>query len=456
MNFFERFLEKSRLKDIFGTKELRDRIFYTLALLAIYRLGSYIVLPGVNGAAVAAQANSSNSNDLLNLVNAFTGGSFFNVSIFALGIMPYISASIVVQLLGFAVPQFKKMQSEGESGTRKLNQITRMLTIVITIFQAITYLGYIKGAFPNVVTGSEVAHFSNALLITAGTVICMWLGERITDHGLGNGTSLIIAIGIVARLPEAFFGEFDLRKTSLILFTVELAMFVAITLCTIALIQAIYKIPLQRAMASTARSARFSPEGGGSVRDYLPIKLNTAGVMPIIFAQALMFIPATIYQAAAGGSTNAFIDALNKPDSLVYNVIYFVMIVLFTYVYTALVIDPKQQSDFLQRNNTFIAVNRLKPGQETIDYIDNVVSHITLPGALALGVVAILPPIVMGLGLVKANTFAYFFGGTSLIIMIGVALDTLQQIENHLLAKKYDGLIQGGRIKGRGAFSSVE
>jgi preprotein translocase subunit SecY len=454
MDFFQRLLAKTRLKDIFETVELRNRIFYTLALLLIYRLGSYIVLPGVDGAAVAAQANSGNGNDLLNLVNTFTGGSFYNVSIFALGIMPYISASIVVQLLGFALPQFKKMQSEGESGTRKLNQITRILTIVITIFQAITYLGYIKGAFPGVVTGSEVAHFSNALLITCGTVVCMWLGERITDHGLGNGTSLIIAVGIIARLPEAFFGEFDLRKTSLILFTVELALFVGITLCTIAIIQAIYRIPLQRAIASTARSVRSSADKSGGVRDYLPIKLNTSGVMPIIFAQALMFIPATVYQATAGGGSNAFIDALNKPDSLTYNIIYFVMIVLFTYVYTALVINPTQQAEFLQRNNTFIS--SIQPGKDTADYIDRVVTDITLPGALSLAIIAIIPPIVMGTGLVKANTFAYFFGGTSLIIMIGVALDTLQQIENHLLEKKYDGLIQGGRIKGRGAFSSVE
>lgn len=453
MNFFQRLLSKTRVTEIFSIPELRQRIFFTLALLAVYRLGSYIVLPGVNGAAIAAKASQGgNSNDLLNLVNAFTGGSFFQASIFALGIMPYISASIVVQLLGFAIPMFQKMQREGESGTRKLNQITRMLTIVITIFQAFAYLTFISQTYSEQVSADQVGHFSNALLITAGTVICMWLGERITDRGLGNGTSLIIAIGIIARLPEALVGEFDLRKTSLILFTLELAIFVAITIATIALIQAIRKIPLQRAMASTARSARFTP--GSGTRDYLPIKLNTSGVMPIIFAQALMFIPATIYQAAAGQTGgNAFIDALNKPNSLTYNIIYFSMIILFTYVYTALVVNPQQQADFLKRNNTFIP--GVKPGQETAEFIDLVVSRITLPGAIALGIVAILPPVVMGLGLVKANTFAYFFGGTSLIIMIGVALDTLQQIENHLLMKRYDGLIKGGRIKGRGSFSNV-
>lgn len=438
-----------KIREIWSIEELRNRILFTLALLAIYRFGSHVVLPGVDGGKVAASMSNSGSG-LLGLINTFTGGSFLGATVLALGIMPYISASIIVQLLAFAVPSFQKMQKEGESGQRKMNQITRVIAVGLTMAQAFFYVNnFIMVTYRDAVTTAVspgLFLIGSMFVITAGTILCMWLGERITDRGIGNGTSLIIAIGIVARLPQAIFSELDYRFSGaggLVVFAVEIALLVLVTIGTILLIQAVRKIPIQQAKAETARATRAVP-GEGS-RDYLPIKLNAAGVMPVIFAQALMFLPGTIIQAVSGEKAGAM-GGLMDYKSFSYNTVYFLFIIIFTYVYTALVINPQQQAEYLKQRNAFIP--GVKPGQDTSDFIDAVASRITLPGAIALGLVAILPSLAGTLGVKDA--FAYFFGGTSLIIMVGVVLDTLAQIENYLLAKQYDSLIHGTRVRGRG------
>lgn len=437
------------LKNIWSIKELRDRIVFTLALLLVYRVGTFVVLPGVLPAALDKAAQNRGANDLLGLINVFTGGAFDNAAIFALGVMPYITASIIVQLLGFALPYFQRLQSkEGESGRKRLNQITRVLTVAITLVQGGGYLQLVRsipGAVsPDVPEG--LFWFSNIIILSAGTIFCMWLGERITDKGIGNGTSLIIQAGIIARLPQAFVFEFQklFSDNKLLLFFLELALFFVVVMATILVIQGVRRIPIQFAKRMVGRTSSAMP--AASARDYLPLKVNSAGVMPIIFAQALMFLPATAIQYMSGDSVNTGrIHMLNDIYSLGYNLLFFLLIVIFTYVYTALMINPTSYADYLKRNNAFIP--GVKPGEATSDYIDNIMTRITLPGAVFLGLIGILPSIAATFGI--NQQFALFFGGTTLLIMVGVALDTLQVIESYLLTQKYDGLIKSGRIQGR-------
>jgi len=437
------------LKNIWSIKELRDRIVFTLALLLVYRVGTFVVLPGVVPAALDKAAQNRGANDLLGLINVFTGGAFDNAAIFALGVMPYITASIIVQLLGFALPYFQRLQSkEGESGRKRLNQITRLLTVAITLVQGGGYLQLVRsipGAVsPDVPEG--LFWFSNIIILSAGTIFCMWLGERITDKGIGNGTSLIIQAGIIARLPQAFVFEFQklFSDNKLLIFFLELALFFVVVMATILVIQGVRRIPIQFAKRMVGRTGGAMP--AASARDYLPLKVNSAGVMPIIFAQALMFLPATAIQYMSGESMNTGrIHMLSDIYSLGYNLLFFSLIVVFTYVYTALMINPTSYADYLKRNNAFIP--GVKPGEATSDYIDNIMTRITLPGAVFLGLIGILPSIAATFGI--NQQFALFFGGTTLLIMVGVALDTLQVIESYLLTQKYDGLIKSGRIQGR-------
>lgn len=437
------------LQNIWSIKELRQRIVYTLALLLVYRVGTFVVLPGVVPAALQKASQSRGANDLLGLLNMFTGGAFDNAAVFALGVMPYITASIIVQLLGFAVPYFQRLQTkEGESGRKKLNQITRLLTVAITLVQGGSYLQLIR-SYPGSVSAAipdSIFWFSNIIILTAGTIFCMWLGERITDKGVGNGTSLIIQAGIIARLPQAFVFEFQklFGSNKLLLFFVELALFFVIVLLTVLVIQGVRRIPIQFAKRMVGRSGGSLPQS--SARDYLPLKVNSAGVMPIIFAQALMFLPATLIQYVSGTHMQSGrIHMFNDIYSLGYNLVFFTLIVVFTYVYTALMINPTNYAEYLKRSNAFIP--GVKPGEATSEYIDNIMTRITLPGAVFLGLIGILPSIAATLGV--NQQFALFFGGTTLLIMVGVALDTLQVIESYLLTQKYDGLIKSGRIQGR-------
>ncbi len=439
------------LKNIWSIKELRQRILFTLGLLLVYRVGTFVVLPGVIPAALDKAAQNRGSNDLLGLINVFTGGAFDKAAIFALGVMPYITASIIVQLLGFAVPYFQRLQTkEGESGRKQINQITRLLTVAITLVQGGGYLQLIRST-PGAISSDipdGLFWFTNIIILTAGTVFCMWLGERITDKGIGNGTSLIIQAGIIARLPQAFVFEFQklFGDNKLLLFFVELAFFFLIVLATILVIQGVRRIPIQFAKRMVGRSGGGVP--AASARDYLPLKVNSAGVMPIIFAQALMFLPATAYQYLAGAQTNTGrLHVFSDIYSLGYNVAFFTLIVVCTYVYTALMINPTNYAEYLKRNNAFVP--GVKPGENTSDYIDNIMTRITLPGAIFLGILGIMPSIAATFGV--NQQFALFFGGTTLLIMVGVALDTLQVIESYLLTQKYDGLIKSGRIQGRSA-----
>lgn len=443
----------NKIREIWGIEELRMRILLTLGFLAVYRLGSFVVLPGVNAKVLMASMTNGDGGGLLGLVNAFTGGSFTSAAVFALGIMPYISASIIVQLLGFAVPYFARLQREGENGQRRMNQITRIITIALTIVQGSMYLNYLKYSYPEAISSQipdTVFWLANVIILTAGTVFCMWLGERITDKGIGNGTSLLITAGIINSLPLAFWKEFTLKVGGgegggPILFVIEIIMLVFIVIASIALVQAVRKIQIQFAKHMVGRTEMANPEIG-SGRDYLPIKLNASGVMPIIFAQALMFIPTAI-AGAVSSEQNTFLTQLTNFRSLEYNVIFFTLVVIFTYVYTALIINPQQYAEHLKRQNAFIP--GVKPGAETEEHIDTITTRITLPGAIALGFVAILPGIASKF--VGDSSFALFYGGTSLLILVAVVLDTLQQVEGHLLMRRYDGLIKAGRIKGRNA-----
>lgn len=438
------------IKNIWSIKELRDRITFTLLLLLIYRVGTFVVLPGVVPAALERNSQNRGANDLLGLINVFTGGAFDNAAVFALGVMPYITASIIVQLLGFAVPYFQRLQTrEGESGRKRLNQITRLLTVAITLVQGGAYLKLVNG-IPGAVSPNipeSIFWFSNIIILTSGTIFCMWLGERITDKGIGNGVSLIIMTGIIARLPQSFVFEFQklFGDGQLLLFFIELAFFFVIVLATVLVIQGVRRIPIQFAKRMVGRTGGAMPQS--SARDYLPLKVNSAGVMPIIFAQALMFLPATAFQYMSGEDAQAGgrIHMFNDIYSLGYNVVFFTLIVVFTYVYTALMINPTNYAEYLKRSNAFIP--GVKPGEATAGYIDNIMTRITLPGAVFLGMIGILPSIAATLGV--NQQFALFFGGTTLLIMVGVALDTLQVIESYLLTKKYDGLIKSGRIQGR-------
>ena len=414
-----------KLKEIWSIEELRERILLTLGLVVIYRLGTYITLPGIDPTALE-NVTSQGSSGILGLVNLFAGGAFARASIFALGIMPYISASIAIQLLTLAIPYFQKLQKEGESGRRELNQYTRLLTIVVTGFQAAGYVVYLRNADASAVVpilSPFLFSISTVVVLTAGTLFVMWMGEKITDKGIGNGISLIIMIGILARFPGSILEEFSSRlaKGGLIAFVIEMAFLVVVIGACILLIQGTRRIPVQYAKRNVVQGGKMMQSGG--VRQYLPLKLNASGVMPIIFAQAIMFLPATVAQFIPGFDSNSsFLIAFNDIKSVPYNLTYFILIVAFTYFYTALIVNPTQIADDLKRNSGFIP--GVKPGKKTEEFIDSVISRITLPGAIFLGIVAIMPAIVM---LFDVNQgFALFFGGSSILIMVGVVLDTLE------------------------------
>ncbi len=445
------------IRNIYKIEELRNRILYTIGIVLIYRLGSYVVLPGVNPSELAGMEAQS-SGGLMGLLNMFSGGSFSRASIFALGIMPYISASIVVQLLGMAIPYFQKLQKEGESGRKKINQITRYLTILITGFQAQAYIanlvsqlrspdGSITAIMP--FEGTTVSPFfwvSSTVILISGTMFVMWLGEKITDKGIGNGISLIIMIGIIARLPFALVGEFISRLEEqgggLVYFILEIGILVFVILLTILLVQGTRRIPVQYAKRIVGNKQY------GGVRQYIPLKVNAAGVMPIIFAQAIMFLPLTV-AGFTSSDISGFVSAFSNINGFWYNMVFFFMILLFTYFYTAITINPNQMAEDMKKNGGFIP--GVKPGRKTAEFIDNVMSKITLPGSIFLGLVAIMPALVVQIGV--NQQFAQFYGGTSLLILVGVVLDTLQQIESHLLMRHYDGLTKSGRIKGRSSMN---
>jgi len=428
------------LKHIWAVEELRKRIIYTLGLILVYRIGSFIVLPGVDTAALNSQAADGG---ILSLINMFAGGAFSRASVMALGIMPYISASIVMQLLGMAVPVVQKLQKEGESGRKKINQYTRYLTIVICLFQAPAYVS--QFALAGVADPSILWWIQTLMILTAGTMFVTWLGERITDRGLGNGISLIITIGIVANLPGAFLQELGAKVTNggMVILLVELVVLLFVILATVLLVQGTRRIPIQTAKRIIGRGTRQAVAGGQ--RSYIPLKINQAGVMPIIFAQALMFLPSMIFQG-----TDLGVEFANM-KGFWYNFTFFLLIVVFTYFYTAMMMNPNQMADELKRGGSFIP--GVKPGRQTSEFIDSLLSRLVLPGSIFLGFIAILPAFAMNADI--SQSFAYFFGGTSLLIMVGVVLDTLQQIESHLLNRHYDGLMKGGRIKGRSTSSAV-
>ena len=433
------------LRNIFKIEDLRQRIFYTLGILLIYRLGSYITLPGIDPSQLA-NLKSQTADGILGLLDMFSGGAFSQASIFALGIMPYISASIVVQLLGIAIPYFQKLQREGESGRRKINQITRYLTVIILIFQAPAYLTNLQVQLPEAAFVLSGTYFwiSSIVILTAGTMFVMWLGEKITDKGLGNGISLIIMVGIIARMPFALFAEFVARVEEqqgggLIMFILEIVILFFVFMATILLVQGTRKIPVQYAKRIVGNKQY------GGVRQYIPLKVNAAGVMPIIFAQALMFIPITLAGFAQSESLIGIAGAFSDFTGFWYNFTFAILIILFTYFYTAITINPTQMAEDMKRNGGFIP--GVKPGKKTVEFLDTIMSRITLPGSIFLAIVAILPAFAMIAGV--NSQWAQFYGGTSLLILVGVILDTLQQIESHLLMRHYDGLMKSGRIKGR-------
>jgi preprotein translocase subunit SecY len=427
------------LRNIWAIDELKQRILLTLGMVLIYRLGSYVVLPGVNVDALN-DAKSSDAGGIVGLINMFAGGAFLRASIFGLGIMPYITASIIIQLLGMAVPYFQKMQREGESGRKKINQLTRFLTIGVTAVQAPGYIASIKQSAPNAFTDLSTFWWVQSIFILiTGTMFVMWLGERITDKGLGNGISLIIMIGIISRLPFAFLSEVKSRTTGnggLIIFLIEIVILLLVIVGSILLVQGTRRIPVQFAKKIVGNKQY------GGVRQYIPLKVNAAGVMPIIFAQAIMFIPAAISGFSGGGA-----GIFGERYGFWYNFIFAVLIILFTYFYTAIMVNPNQLADDMKRNGGFVP--GVKPGKKTSEFIDQVMSRITLPGSIFLAAVAVMPAFAQKLGITSA--FADFYGGTSLLILVGVVLDTLQQIETYLLNRHYDGLMKSGRIKGRGA-----
>ncbi|KIC92943.1 preprotein translocase subunit SecY [Flavihumibacter solisilvae] len=435
------------LKNIWSIEELRSKIITTLLLILIYRIGAHIVLPGLDPSKIDLTSAKSGA---LGLIDAFAGGAFSQASIFALGIMPYISASIFMQLMTILVPQMQKVQKEGESGRKKINQWTRYLTVAVTAVQAGAYVAYLRQVNSAAMLESYAPFFwlSTTIVLTAGTLFVMWLGEKITDKGLGNGTSLIIMVGILARLPQSAIQEWAAKSNrgggGLLIFIIEIAVLVAIIMGLIILVQGVRKIPVQY-----AKQIIGNKQFGGA-RQFLPLKVNGAGVMPIIFAQAIMFLP-TLFSYTSFESGQGIAKIFSDPRDAWHMVIYAVIVIAFTFLYTALIFNPKQIAEDLKRNNGFIP--GVKPGQPTADYIGAVMDRITLPGAVLLAVVGILPGFAQRVGITQG--FASFFGGTSLLIMVGVILDTLQQIETQLLMRQYDGLMKSGRIQGRQAVSTT-
>lgn len=434
------------IKNIWKIEDLRKRLVVTFLLILVYRVGCYVVLPGIDPNQLAAM-KSFTSGGLMQLLDMFSGGAFSQASIFALGIMPYITASIVIQLLGMVLPQFQKLQREGESGHMKINQYTRYLTVLILLLQAPAYLFNLEYQVNSAAHGTMALTWLDktymTVILAAGSMFIMWLGERITDKGVGNGISFIILIGIIARLPGAFIEEFMGRISSaqggLVMLVIEIVLLFAVILGAVLLVQGTRKVPVQYAKRIVGNKQY------GGARQYIPLKVNAAGVMPIIFAQAIMFIPLTLAGFGSRGEASSIVKALTNMEGFWYNFIYFLMIVAFTYSYTAITVRPTQMSEDMKRNNGFIP--GVKPGKKTADYLDSIMSRITLPGSIFLGIVAIMPAFARICGV--THSFAQFFGGTSLLIMVGVVLDTLQQIESHLLMHHYDGLMKSGKLKGR-------
>ncbi|MCX2838949.1 MULTISPECIES: preprotein translocase subunit SecY [Salinimicrobium] len=433
------------LKNIWKIEELKNRILVTLGLLLVYRFGAQVVLPGIDASQLANLATQTDGG-LLGLLNAFTGGAFSNASVFALGIMPYISASIVVQLMGIAVPYLQKLQKEGESGRRRINQITRWLTIAITLVQGPGYIYNLFATLPSgaFLLGSTVTFVaSSVIILTTGTIFAMWLGEKITDKGIGNGISLLIMVGIIATLPQAFIQEFASRvfesNGGMIMILIELVIWFVIILASVMLVMAVRQIPVQYARRTATGGYEKNVFGS---RQYIPLKLNASGVMPIIFAQAIMFIPAAVaglsQSETAQGVTAAFSDIFG----FWYNLVFAVLIIIFTYFYTAITVPTNKMADDLKRSGGFIP--GIRPGSETSEFLDRIMSQITLPGSVFLALIAVFPAIIVSLLGVQAG-WALFFGGTSLLIMVGVAIDTMQQVNSYLLNRHYDGLMKTGK-----------
>ncbi len=435
------------IKNIFRIEELRKRLVYTFILILVYRLGCFVVLPGID-ASLLAGLQSKTQDGLVGLLNMFSGGAFGNASIFALGVMPYISASIVIQLLGVFVPYFRKLQMEGESGRKKMNQMTRWLTIAIICIQGPAYMAAVHSQIPaaafvavNQLGWSNfMFNIVSTIILMAGSMFVMWLGERITDRGIGNGISLIIMIGIVARLPYALLAEFSdklsVNNGGLLLLIVELLVWFFVIIAAIALVQAVRRVPVQYAKRVVGNRQY------GGVRQYIPLKINAAGVMPIIFAQALMLFPLIFSRWDA---TRGLAATLGDYTGFWYNFIFFILIVVFTFFYTAVTVNPTMMAESMKRDGGFIP--GVKPGKKTVEYLDSIMSKVTLPGSFFLGIISILPAIAMIFGI--NNSFASFYGGTSLLILVGVVLDTLQQVESYLLMRHYDGLMKTGRLSGR-------
>ena len=433
------------IKNIWKIEDLRKRITITIALVLVYRFGCYVVLPGISPAELDA-LRSFTSGGLMQLLDMFSGGAFSQASIFALGIMPYITASIVIQLLGMVLPSFQKMQREGESGRTKLNQYTRYLTVFILLLQGPAYLMNLQYQVHAAGGVSSFGYWSIlylTVILAAGSMFIMWLGEKITDKGIGNGISFIILVGIIARFPGAFIEEFTNRLTTaqggLVMFLVEIILLFAVIAGAVLLVQGTRKVPVQYAKRIVGNKQV------GGVRQYIPLKVNAANVMPIIFAQAIMFIPITLAGFGSAGQNSSFVRAFSDMSGFWYNLVYFFLIIAFTYFYTAVTVRPTDMADGLKRNNGFIP--GVKPGTKTADYLDSIMSRITLPGSIFLGIVAILPAFARICGV--SQNFAQFFGGTSLLIIVGVVLDTLAQVESHLSMHHYDGLMKSGKIKGR-------
>lgn len=439
------------LKNCWKIEDLRQRILITLLFTAIYRFGSFVVLPGINPIKLE-QLQKQTAGGLMSLLDMFSGGAFSHASIFALGIMPYISASIVMQLLAVAVPYFQKMQREGESGRKKISWYTRLLTVAILLFQAPAYLTNLKmQAMGALAIGTEhwtLFMFPATIILAAGSMFILWLGERITDKGIGNGISIIIMIGIIARLPQAFIQEVSSRFTAisgggLVMFIVEIVILYAVVCAAILLVQGVRKIPVQYAKRVVGNKQY------GGARQYIPLKLFAANVMPIIFAQALMFIPLAIVSYSSENASSV-VQSLMNTKSLLYNVVYVILVIAFTYFYTAITLNPTQMAEDMKRNNGFIP--GVKPGKDTADYIDTVMSRLTFPGSLFIAFIAIMPALA---GLLNVqDSFGQFFGGTSLLILVGVVIDTLQQIESHLMMRHYDGLLNSGHTRNAGGVSA--
>jgi preprotein translocase subunit SecY len=434
------------LANVWKIEELKNRILWTLGLLVVYRFGAHVTLPGIDATQLSNLAGQT-KDGIGSILDMFTGGSFSKASVFALGIMPYISASIVVQLMGIAIPYLQKLQKDGESGRKKINQITRWLTIGITLVQGPGYIYNLYRILPGeafMLTGPTFI-YSSVLILVTGTIFAMWLGEKITDKGIGNGISLLIMVGIIARMPQAFIQEFSSRTSQanggVMMIVIELILWFLVIISCILLVMAVRKIPVQYARRSVSGDFEEGMMGGN--RQFIPLKLNASGVMPIIFAQAIMFIPAAVSGLAKESDTALSIAGMfNDPFGLVYNVVFALLIVIFTYFYTAITVPTNKMADDLKRSGGFIP--GVKPGVETGDYLDKIMSLITFPGSLFLALVAVFPAIVVSL-LGVQGAWGYFYGGTSLLIMVGVAIDTIQQINSYLLNKHYDGLMKSGK-----------